>query len=230
MSNLMHQVYLGATRDEIFYKFSSEMSSFSNHFGNNYMLWDEDSISSLIKKVYGDDTLNAFYSLKPMSYRADLARYCILDTFGGWYSDLGSTLANIPNVDDIDMVVFRETNEMLGTYWIAIGLMYSKKNNQVFKNVIKKICDNVNTSNYGTSPWAITGNQVLGSEFAKYEVDNEVKFLAGDFIRNPDTKLFQYVADQVGIVAYYKDQSDPKKDLSSGYHYMDMWKNRDVFI
>ncbi|MCY0386964.1 glycosyltransferase [Robbsia sp. Bb-Pol-6] len=54
-----------------------------------YTLWTGEMLREFIGRHYGNDVVTAFDSLKPHAYQCDLARYCLLHTLGGLYSDLG---------------------------------------------------------------------------------------------------------------------------------------------
>jgi hypothetical protein len=50
-----------------------------------YYLFDDNDCREFIKNNYSDKILNAFNSLIPGAYKADLWRYCILYKYGGIY-------------------------------------------------------------------------------------------------------------------------------------------------
>ena len=53
-----------------------------------YYLFDDNDCREFIKKNYDSDILNAYDSLIPGAFKADLWRYCILYKMGGIYLDI----------------------------------------------------------------------------------------------------------------------------------------------
>ena len=49
----------------------------------NYQLFDDTDCCNFIQKNYGNDVLNAYNTLIPGAYKADLWRYCVLYKLGG---------------------------------------------------------------------------------------------------------------------------------------------------
>lgn len=231
MTSLVHQIYLGDNKLAAIEAFNHEISTFKTIPGYSYKLWEEEEIKRFLSEFYPNDVVLAFDSLAPRAFKADLAKYCILNVHGGWYSDLGNTLISLPTeLDNIDMVLFRETHEMGSTYAVHMSMLYSTPNNVALRNSIDKVVRNVQEKNYGSSPWAVTANALFGAEIAKHHVDNPTQYLTGGFYRNPESRRFEFILDNGHKVALYKDQNNDVKNLSAGYHYMDMWANKDVYL
>ena len=53
-----------------------------------YFLFDDNDCLEFIKNNYDENVLNAYNSLIPGAYKADLWRYCILYKKGGLYLDI----------------------------------------------------------------------------------------------------------------------------------------------
>ena len=56
----------------------------------NYQLYTNDTIKDFLFE-FNREVFDCFTSLKPYAFRADLARYCLLYQFGGWYFDISVT-------------------------------------------------------------------------------------------------------------------------------------------
>ena len=71
--------------------------------------------------------LDAYFSLKPLAYRCDLARYCILNVKGGWYFDVGLTcLDRLEVPESIELVAFRSVPRFAFNNWSCDnGLIYA---------------------------------------------------------------------------------------------------------
>ena len=54
----------------------------------SYTRWNNDSLREFIAKSFSKDVINAYDSLVPLAYKADLGRYCLLYQCGGWYADI----------------------------------------------------------------------------------------------------------------------------------------------
>ena len=57
----------------------------SNFF---YKRWNNASLRDFISTTFSGDVLQAYDILKPLAYKADLGRLCLLHAFGGWYADI----------------------------------------------------------------------------------------------------------------------------------------------
>ena len=67
--------------------FARSHDAFRGMRGWTYRLWDESSIEHLCKSKYSS-LWSAYRRLKFPIQRVDLAKYMVLDTFGGVYADL----------------------------------------------------------------------------------------------------------------------------------------------
>lgn len=57
--------------------------------GHEYKCYSDSMIELFLRDNFGVDVLAAYRQLRPYSFKADMARYCILYRFGGWYIDAG---------------------------------------------------------------------------------------------------------------------------------------------
>ena len=83
--------------------------SFSNYI---YILHNKQSLIDFIKKEFDNETYHAFNKLKPYSYKADLAKYCLAYSKGGWYADitikLVSDIYSTNNFNNIEFIGFQD--------------------------------------------------------------------------------------------------------------------------
>lgn len=56
--------------------------------GHRHHLFQDEELRDLLARDFDRDVVAAYAALVPYAYRADLARYCVLHRFGGFYSDL----------------------------------------------------------------------------------------------------------------------------------------------
>jgi mannosyltransferase OCH1-like enzyme len=144
-----------------------------------YRLWSLDETRELIGDVYGPEVLRAFDMLRPYSYKADLARYCLTNHFGGAYLDLSVNDFRGFDVDDYEFVGFRDPNNDATSWKVATHMFYSTKESPILQACIDECVANVNRRFYGKDPHFPTGPSVLGRAVANYSP--ELKAQIGDF-------------------------------------------------
>jgi mannosyltransferase OCH1-like enzyme len=127
----------------------------------NHYLYDDNDCREFIKNNFKSDVLNAYESLIPGAYKADLWRYCILFINGGIYLDIKLICINgfrlIELTENNHFVKDRPANSIFNT------LMVSQKGNIFLYKAIRQIVENVNNKYYGNNPLSPTGPEMLGS-------------------------------------------------------------------
>lgn len=144
-----------------------------------YRLWSLCDTRTMISDVYGIDVLSAFDSLRPYSYKADLARYCIVNQFGGAYLDLSVNDFRGFDVGDYDFVGFRDPNNDATSWKVATHMFYSTRESSILRASIAECVANVKRRFYGKDPHFPTGPSVLGRAVANHSA--EIKIQLGDF-------------------------------------------------
>lgn len=56
--------------------------------GFSYRRCNNKSLRDFIATTFSADVLEAYDNLRPLSYKADLGRFCLMHAFGGWYADI----------------------------------------------------------------------------------------------------------------------------------------------
>ena len=118
----------------------------------------------------------------PYAYQSDLARYCLLYVYGGWYVDqMLKMLTSLRVADHIDMIVFADRGcaSMCQPWAIQNGLIYSRPKNPIFLRLIERIFAYRARQYYGTSPLCPTGPNCFGIEVAAE--DSGMKIVKGVF-------------------------------------------------
>lgn len=128
----------------------------------NYRLWDLTSTRDFLTKHYDSSVLDAFEILEPFAFKSDLARYCIINHFGGFYGDLSVNSLSLVSTKDLDMILFRDGNSDRTSWKVINGFFYSKPNNPILEHAIQQIVENVRHKYYGHDPHFPTGPSVLG--------------------------------------------------------------------
>lgn len=143
------------------------LPNYQHHFYQN------DELFSFLKENFGLDVLYAYEKLKPYAYKADLARYCLLYTYGGWYIDLTLSLQCHLTIDgSVRSLVFRDFQYASGNPWSCTnGLIFFRNNDPVLLNAINRIVENCRINFYGKSPLCPTGPSLLGQCLAEMGSD-----------------------------------------------------------
>ena len=225
---LIHQIAF-TSRPEL-YSANRYSLETKRQFGEeNYRLWDLDSTREFLKANYPLSVMNAFDSLKPYALKADIARYCILDIFGGTYADVSMHKLKALSTKSYDMVIFRDGNSDRTSWKVTNGLFYSKPNNPVLKEAIEEIISNVRKRYYGHDPHFIGGPSVFGRAIAKYGTDLDL--LAGQYWWLKYRKS-KFVLPGNRVVARHKRGGANKGGISGiigGNNYNEIWDARNVY-
>ena len=138
----------------------------------NYYLYNDNDCRNFIKTYFNNDVLDAYDTLIPGAYKADLWRYCVLYINGGIYLDIKFyTVSPFKLIDLIDKEYFVKDYKKSG-HGIYNAFMICKKGNTKLKDCINYIVYNVKNRYYSTSTLSITGPLLLRYFFTKSEFDN----------------------------------------------------------
>jgi mannosyltransferase OCH1-like enzyme len=101
----------------------------------------------LITEHFEPNVLNAYKCLKPLAYKADLARYCILYKYGGVYIDSKlEILESLLPVLTEQKQIF--VNEQDPNFSIYNGCIACPPNHPVFRPVLDEIIENCKKKDY----------------------------------------------------------------------------------
>ena len=217
-----------------------------HHFADfDYRLWDLTTVRQLIHEGFGTRVLAAFDGLKPLAFKADLARYCLIYQFGGWYCDLSVQIRrSIPLNSAIQMFYFHDFG--LGppapSSFLAAcqnGFFFAQAGHPVLGDCIQTVVNNVEKRFYGLNSTCPTGPMVFGKAVLKYAPDPSM--IPGYFMAlTPQhvQKNFSYVTPTGDIVAFHKStwhQARPmggdmkSLGLKGSNNYNRMWEQRDIY-
>ena len=112
--------------------------------------------------------------------KADLARYCIVNSKGGFYIDVGLRAeARVVPDSRINLVAFRDIGKYTySNYACANGFFYSTPDSPVLETAIDMILQNVEHRFYGVTPLCPTGPGLFGRAIALEHKDGS--FMFGD--------------------------------------------------
>lgn len=211
-------------------------STIKNGFPNDqYVRYNNETLREFISANYDDSVVKTYDSLRSYSNKADLGRYCILNTIGGWYFDMGIRLNQPVEVGErIEFLAFREIQKFTFTCWACMtAVLYSKPNNKALQYAIEQIVENCNTKYYGITPLSPTATPVLGRALAKH--GEQADFVYGDFLQLTPTHQMQntaFVLPDGTIMAWGKPAGGG--DLSAlgakgTNNYNELWQNKAIY-
>jgi len=189
----------------------------------NYKLFDDNDCRNFIKDNFNQDVLNAFDTLIPGAYKADLWRYCILYKNGGVYLDIKYTPYN----------GFRFINLMEKEHWVLDmdkhgiynALMVCKPNNEILLKAINKVVDNVKRKFYGHSPLHPTGPLMLAQFFTQSDKNNFDMY--HDIYRSITNRFIFY--NGYLVFKTYNSYLAEQKTHEKVNHYTCLWGSRKIY-
>jgi hypothetical protein len=134
----------------------------------NHTIFSKRTLRQFIADNYDTDVLWAYDCLRPYSYKADLGRFCLLNTLGGWYMDIAVRVAKPVKIGpQISWLAFRDFQWFSLTSWAcSSGVLYSKPKNPALVTAINLIVRNCREKYYGITPLCPTGPTLLGQALA----------------------------------------------------------------
>lgn len=225
---------------------------FLNLYPNSqYHLYSGEEIEYIIKTNFEEDVFKSYKSLKPYSYKADLAKYCLLYLYGGFYFDLSIFfLSTIPHLEDLSFFAFRDRTYCSRYTWlVASGIIYAQPKCSIMKTCIDVVVKHCKEKFYGID---VSGPAILGESIVLNYRSISNHSILGERIDIP-SNCMNAIRDQFPILKNnifdnIKDGfvSDLSKELiclckpsragdiqSLGFketnNYVDMWLKRDVY-
>jgi mannosyltransferase OCH1-like enzyme len=190
----------------------------------NYFLFDDNDCREFIRKNFSQDILNAYDSLIPGAYKADLWRYCILYKFGGIYLDIKYMPVN----------GFKFINLLEEEHWpldidkknIYNALLVCKPRNEILLKAINQIVENVKNKYYGSCFLSPTGPELLSRFFIE---DDKKNFrIYHELIGNSDfDKIIKF--DNYVILRCYSGYFKERDLYSNKRHYGILWNNKNIY-
>ena len=202
------QIFISDIKQELSGDLLANTATVQSKFGHcEYTLFDQKMIKDFLSDHYPGEVSWAFRTLKPYAYKADLARYAILNILGGWYVDLGFTwLRRINFGDDVQLLAFRDRQDICSSSWAAYnGVIYAKKGHPALQVAIDMIVENCKKKYYGVTPLCPTGPNLWGSAIARTVKLESV--ILGDFCELTPNRFYKngaIVMPDGKIAAFYK--------------------------
>jgi len=218
----------------------SNLSSFS------YKRWNNQSLRDFIATSFPADVVNAYDVLKPLSYKADLGRFCLLYVFGGWYADISLKIV-FPLASELNckgLGFFRDygpgiPSPMANTFDVMTALIYAEAGHPALKRCIDQIVHHVSKRYYGFTSVSPTGPRLFGRVLAGFDLGAARQI--GHFMPltpGLNQRNLAYVLNSGTICGWHKSAWHPNRpgggDLASTglqgtNNYNDIWRNRQVY-
>jgi mannosyltransferase OCH1-like enzyme len=190
----------------------------------NHHLFDDNDCREFIKTHFQPDVLEAYDTLIPGAYKADLWRLCVLFINGGIYMDIKFCCVN-----GFRLIELTETEHFAKdrpTNSIYNALMACKKGNIFLYKSIRQIVENVKNNYYGDHPLSPTGPIMLGSVIMRNKL-----------IINYDMKHYEkggyIIYKNIFVISteypeYDKERSIQYNEINK-QRYDKMWVDRNVY-
>ena len=199
-------------------------------------------IESFISEHFDRSILDLFRGFIPYAYKSDLARYCLLYVYGGWYVDLTlKMLTSVRVADHIDMILFADRGCLVQCQPWAIqnGLFYSKPRNPILLRVINRIAAHRKRRKYyGVSPLCPTGPNCFGIEVAAEGSSmNIVKGVFQPLTPSLSFNNLMYVAQTGQLIAQHRTSwmtgaqggDFAVTQLPGVNNYKELWETRQIY-
>ena len=132
-----------------------------------YYFFDDNDCRNFIEEHFSTDVLNAYDTLVPGAFKADLWRYCVMYIHGGVYIDC-KQIYFVP-FSGVDGII-AETDEVAictdrPQGYLFNAFLASVPHSNLFRHLIDRCVENVNRQYYGRNPIDITGPGMMGELF-----------------------------------------------------------------
>jgi len=184
-------------------------------------LFDDNMCRIFLIKNFSQDVVNAFESLNPGAYKADLWRYCILYSMGGIYLDIKYNCLNEFKLIYLTDKEYFVKDRPSGC--VYNGLIVVKPQNQILLKCIKQIVENVNNNFYPNNNGysdclEISGPRCLGNFFSNNEI-NKLELYFNENI---------YFKDNI-ILTQYDEYRHEQFATCTNHNYCAFFDNKNVY-
>jgi mannosyltransferase OCH1-like enzyme len=195
----------------------------------NIYIFDKDDRVNFIKKYFRKEVIDAYNSLIPGPYKADLWRYCILYKFGGIYQDIKMQPINGFKYSQLllnDKEYYIRDHDMSGR-GIYNAVLICKPRNQILLKCINKIIDNIKNKYYGMSSLYPTGPMLMKNFFSKTEIDNLEMYLDVKY-DSEKNDIPTVILNNIPILKMYDEYRQDQQNLKLKSH-SHMWEDKEIY-
>jgi mannosyltransferase OCH1-like enzyme len=181
------------------YLYNSCMVNINSSPEYEFIFYDENDRISFISNNYPAEYLDAYNSIIPGAYKADLFRYLLLYKEGGVYIDCKSSLIvplrNFIN-STVEFLVFIDRQNFCKGI-LQNAFIASVPGHPVLKEVIEMCITNITNKKYNVNLLDITGPLTLGRAFFKVINQNICEPSIGDYVYN--IKLYGHFVTHIDV-------------------------------
>jgi mannosyltransferase OCH1-like enzyme len=190
----------------------------------NHYLFDDNDCREYIKKHFNPHVVEAYDTLIPGAYKADLWRLCVLFINGGIYLDIRFCCTN-----GFKLIELTEKEHFVKDrpcYSIFNALMVCRKNNIFLYKSIMQIVKNVKNKYYGECSLCPTGPKMLGSVIINNKIGVNVDM-------NHHNEGGYVIYKNVFVISTEYPEYNYERNLQNNQInkkvYNEMWKNRTIY-
>ena len=221
------------TADDLPARIVRNIESFKDsHPGLEHHLFNLETGRDFINKNFGTDVLTTFDSLRPLAYKADLLRYCLLYELGGIYADLSLYFHASALSFDKNAKIFVYRDVISRAPWIiSNSLIVTVPKMLVFDSCIQVIINNHKNDYYGVNALCPTGPNLFGSVLAA--TTDLVELASGEAIRisRSENHSYAYLNSSGDVVAVAVKKGPGLGSLGSAIqeNYNDFYNAREIY-
>jgi len=198
-----------------------------------HYVYDTAECEYFIQEHFDKSVVDAYNTLIPLAYKADLWRLCVLYIYGGIYLDISFKPINGFRFFELIDKEYFSTEVRLKPYandiykGVSNGLIATYPKNNILLKTINKMVENIQNRYYGESMYDITGAILLGSFFTL----NEKKGLNLHRVINGINGYSLNNRNIVERIASYDTNSINKKykGVNGSQTYIESWYNKTVY-
>jgi mannosyltransferase OCH1-like enzyme len=199
-----------------------------------YQLYGNRELIDFLSENFPEPVLQAYRALTPYAFKADLARYCLLFTYGGLYSDLSYLhLRPIEIGKRSEMVVFRDVPGH-PSWAVSNAIIYAEPKSPVIERAIGRVVEHFNARYYGHHSLEPTGPYMFGRILAETADWTSITFgesslLNIDRTGRPNIVKIMPAGEVVAIRNKTKDGQITDLVPSGGNNYNTLWTERRIW-
>jgi len=231
--NIIHQIWISKNNESPPEYIINKIDKLKSiYYEYKHTLYSNDDIRKILNNNFERNIIDCYDSLIPYAFKSDLARYCLLYLYGGYYWDI-SVCPDEKFEFYQDVVLLNGDKSVYGSNGKDIvdnGFMFFKEpNNPILLDAINQVVRNVSLKKYTDHPLGITGPIMLGNIISTKKYNYDILF--ADVIYNePSKKVY------INNIFFYDFKpnfasSDLSKLGAIGTNsYEDLWFQNDVYV
>jgi mannosyltransferase OCH1-like enzyme len=195
-----------------------------------FELYDDAACRSFIQTHFEPDVAQAYDTLLPGAFKADLWRYCVLYENGGIYLDIKfkcepgfslNTLVEKPTF----VREYHYTGKGLYDHIMYTGCISAYPKNPLFMKCIRQIVENCETKYYGPEHTSPTGPYLFASMMDPDDIEGgEYSYYETDGIGH-----IRHIENKHVILSHYPEYRSEQKSFNPSSYWKDAWAKKEVY-